>query len=59
MREGYKIQDSQDREGYKIQDSQDRCCDCGNFPRTHLSGSRLSWLKLAKAKSRLVPTFHR
>jgi len=34
MREGYKIQDSQDREGYKIQDSQDRCCDCGNFPRT-------------------------
>ena len=36
-----------------------RCCDHGNFPRTRLSGSRLSWPKLAKARSGLVPTFHR
>jgi len=36
-----------------------RCCDLGNFPRTRLSGSRLSWLKLAKARYGLVPTFHR
>jgi len=34
-----------------------RCCDCGNFPRTHLSGSRLSWPRLVKARSELVPTF--
>jgi len=27
-----------------------RCCDRGNFPRTRLSGSRLSWPKLAKAR---------
>jgi len=27
-----------------------RCCDRGNFPRTRLSDSRLSWPKLAKAK---------
>jgi len=36
-----------------------RCCDLGNFPRTCLSGSRLSWPKLAKARSGLVLTFHR
>jgi len=36
-----------------------RCCDGGNFPRTRLSGSRLSWPKLANAKSGLVPTFQR
>jgi len=36
-----------------------RCCNCGNFPRTLLSGSRLSWLRLAKARSGLVPTFQR
>jgi len=36
-----------------------RCCDRGNFPRTRLSGSRLSWPKLAKARSGLVPTFQR
>ena len=36
-----------------------QCCDRGNFPRTHLSGSRLSWPKLAKVRSGLVPTFHR
>ena len=29
-----------------------------NLPRTHLSGSRLSWSTLAKAKSWLVTTFH-
>jgi len=34
-----------------------RCCDRGNFPRTRLSGSRLSWPKIAKARSGLVPTF--
>jgi len=34
-----------------------RCCDFGSFPRTHLSGSRLSWPKLAKARSGLLPTF--
>jgi len=34
-----------------------RCCDCGNFPRTCLSGSRLSWPRLEKARSGLVPTF--
>ena len=34
------------------------CCDCGNFPKTHLSGSWLSWPRLTKAKSVLVPTFH-
>ena len=38
---------------------EDRCFDRGNFPRTHLSGSRLFWPKLAKARSGLVPTFHR
>jgi len=27
---------------------QGRCCDRGNFPRTRLSGSRLSWQKLVK-----------
>jgi len=36
-----------------------RCCHRGNFPRTLLSGSRLSWPKFAKAKSGLVPTFQR
>jgi len=36
-----------------------RYCDLGNFPRTRLSGSRLSWPKLAKARMGLVPTFHR
>jgi len=36
-----------------------RCCDCGNVPRTRLSGSWVSWPRLAKARSRLVPTFHR
>jgi len=36
-----------------------RCCDRGNFPRTRLSRSRLSSPKLAKARSGLVPTFHR
>ena len=36
-----------------------RCCDRGNFPRTRLSGSRLSWPRLAKARSGLVPTFQR
>jgi len=36
-----------------------RCCDRGNFPRTRLSGSRLSWPKLAKARSGLVPMFQR
>jgi len=36
-----------------------RYCDRGNFPRTLLSGSRLSWPRLAKARSGLVPTFHR
>jgi len=36
-----------------------RCCDHGNFPRTHLPGSRLSWPKLAKVRSGLVPTFQR
>jgi len=36
-----------------------RCCDRGNFPRTRLSCSRLSWSKLAKARSGLVPTFQR
>jgi len=29
----------------------------GNFPRTRLSGSRLSWPRLVKARSGLVPTF--
>jgi len=28
-----------------------RCCDRESFPRTRLSGSRLSWPKLAKARS--------
>jgi len=36
-----------------------RCCDRGNFPRTRLSGSRLSWPKLAKVRPRLAPTFQR
>jgi len=27
-----------------------RCCDRGNFPRNRLSGSRLSWPTLAKAR---------
>jgi len=34
-----------------------RCCGLCNFPRTRLSGSRLSWPKLAKARCGLVPTF--
>jgi len=38
---------------------EDRCCDRGNFPRTRLSVSRLSWPKFAKARSGLVPTFQR
>ena len=37
----------------------DRCCDRGNFPMTCLSGSRLSWPRLAKACSGLVRTFQR
>jgi len=36
-----------------------RCCDRENFPRTRLSGSRLSWPRLVKARSGLVPTFQR
>jgi len=36
-----------------------RYCDHGNFPRTRLTGSRLSWPRLAKARSGLVPTFQR
>ena len=36
-----------------------RCCDLGKFPRTRLSGSRLSWRKLAKARSGLIPKFYR
>ena len=36
-----------------------RCRDRGNFPTTRLCGSRLSWPKLVKARSGLVPTFHR
>jgi len=36
-----------------------RCCNAGIFSSTCLSGSRLSWPKLAKARSGLVPTFHR
>jgi len=36
-----------------------RCCDHGNFPRTRLSASRLSWPKLAKARFGLMPTFQR
>ena len=36
-----------------------RCRDRGNFPRTRLSSSRLSWSMLAKARSGLVPTFQR
>ena len=36
-----------------------RCYDRGNFSRTRLSGSRLSWPKLAKARFGLVRTFHR
>jgi len=36
-----------------------RCCDRGKIPRTRLCGSRLSWPKLAKTRSGLVPTFHR
>jgi len=34
-------------------------CDRRNFPRTCLSGSQLSWQKLAKGRSGLVLTFHR
>jgi len=37
---------------------EDQCCDRGNFPRIRLSGRRLSWPTLAKARSGLVPTFH-
>jgi len=36
-----------------------RYCDRGNIPRTRLSGSQLSWPRLAKARSGLVPTFQR
>jgi len=39
--------------------SESRCCGHGNFPRIRLSGSRLSWPKLTKVRSRLVPTFQR
>jgi len=35
------------------------CCYRGSFPRTRLSGSRLSWPTLARARFGLVPTFHR
>jgi len=38
---------------------EDRCCDHGNFARTRLSGSQLSWPRLTKARSALVPTFQR
>ena len=34
-----------------------RCCDRGNFHRTRLSCSWLSWPRLAKATSGLVSTF--
>jgi len=34
-----------------------RCYDRGNFLRTCLSNSRLSWPRLTKARSRLVLTF--
>jgi len=33
------------------------CCDHGNFPRTRQSSSWLSWPKLAKARSGLMPMF--
>jgi len=36
-----------------------QCCDRENFPRVRLSGSRLSWPRLAKAGPGLVPTFQR
>jgi len=36
-----------------------RCCGRRNFPRTCLSGSWLSWPRLAKARSGLVQTFQR
>jgi len=36
-----------------------RFCDRGIFPRTRLSGSRMSWPRLAKAMPGLLPTFHR
>jgi len=36
-----------------------RCCNRGNFCRTRLSGSGLSWPTLVKARSGLVPTFRR
>jgi len=39
--------------------SEGQCCDRRSFPRTRLSGSQLSWPKFAKARSGLVPTFHR
>ena len=35
-----------------------RCCDHRNFPRTRLSGTRLSWPTLAKAMYRLARAFH-
>jgi len=36
-----------------------RCRDRGTFPRTCLSGSWLSFQHSRKAKSTLMPTFHR
>ena len=36
-----------------------RCCDRGNFPRTFLFGSWLSWPRLVKVRSGLVLTFQR
>ena len=35
-----------------------RHCDRGNYPRTHLSGSRLSWPTLVKDRSGFIPMFH-
>jgi len=34
-----------------------QCCGRGNCPRTHLSSSWLSWRKLVKTMTGLVPTF--
>jgi len=36
-----------------------RRCNRGNFPKSRLSGSRLSWPKLAKARYGFVPMFYR
>ena len=39
--------------------SEGQCCNRRSFPRTRLSGSQLSSPKFAKARSGLMPTFHR